>query len=383
MTVYDVIVLGAGGVGSAATYHLARRGARVLALDRFPAGHDRGSSHGETRIIRQAYFEHPDYVPLLLRAYELWAELEQQTDERLFHQVGLLQAGPADGVVVPGVLRSAKQHGLSVDEFDSTESMRRFPGFRIPPDLKVVFEPKAGYLRVEQCVRTHLAAAARLGAELQLDATIQTWTTDAEGYRVETSRGSYFAKQLVVTAGPWAVSLLNGIRVPMRVLRKHLHWFDVNDHHLHLDGGCPTFLFELPHGVFYGFPRIDDYGIKVAEHSGGTEVVNPLDDDRSPEPLDQQRVRDFLASWIPGAALQPKRHAVCFYTMTPDEHFLVDRHPEYPGVVFTAGLSGHGFKFTSVLGQIMADMTLDKRTALPIEFLNAGRPMPTSTSHAT
>lgn len=376
MTIHDVIVLGAGGVGSAATYHLAKRGASVLALDRFPAGHDRGSSHGETRIIRQAYFEHPDYVPLLLRSYELWAELEQAIGQQLFYQVGLLQAGPADGVVVPGVLQSARQHHLSVDEFDAAETMRHFPAFRIPSDAKVVFERKAGYLRVEQCVRAHLACAERHGAKLQLDESIQSWSPDPSGFRVETSRGSHLAKQLVITAGPWAPNLLQQVGVRFRVLRKHLHWFEASDPQLHRDAGCPTFLFELPEGVFYGFPIMDDWGLKVAEHSGGTETTDPLDDDRTPEPLDQQRVAKFMKSWIPSATAKSTRHAVCFYTMTPDEHFLVDRHPEHPQVVLTAGLSGHGFKFTSVLGQIMADLTLDGSTPLPIAFLNGKRPMP-------
>jgi sarcosine oxidase len=182
MPPYDAIVLGTGGVGSAAAFHLARRGARVLGLDRFPGGHDRGSSHGRTRIIRQAYFEHADYVPLLRWAYELWAELESLADEQLFHRVALLQIGPPEGYVVGGVFSAAKQHGLAVDELTAAQSRARFPGFRVPDCMAGVFEPAAGYLRVERCVLAHLAAAKQQGAELRTGVTVQAW--DVDGNRV-------------------------------------------------------------------------------------------------------------------------------------------------------------------------------------------------------
>lgn len=370
---YDAIVIGTGGVGSAAAMHLAQRGARVLGLDRFPGGHDRGSSHGQTRIIRQAYFEHSDYVPLLRRAYELWAELERDCDERLFRQVGLLQVGPADGVVVPGVLHAAREHQLDVDSLDATTTMRQFPAFAVDENLVGVFERKAGYLFVERCVLAHLRRAAQFGAELRTGEAVVTWRTVGDGVEVETTSGRYSAGRLIVTAGAWAGQLLAGLGVRLEVRRKHLYWFEPTDDRSHQDHGCPTFLFELPDGVYYGFPQIDGQGTKVAEHSGGSVVTNPLDDDRQIEPHDLARVRSFLSRCMPGVSAQTNQHAVCFYTMSPDENFIVDRHPEHPQVSFAAGLSGHGFKFTCVLGEALADLALHGATKLPIGFLNVGR----------
>ncbi|MGI8982615.1 MAG: N-methyl-L-tryptophan oxidase [Pirellulaceae bacterium] len=374
MNHYDAIVLGTGGVGSAAAFHLARRGARVLGLDRFPGGHDRGSSHGQTRIIRQAYFEHADYVPLLRRAYELWAELESLADEKLFHQVGLLQIGPPEGYVIGGVLGAANQHGLVVDELTAAQSQARFPGFRVPAGMVGVFEPAAGYLKVERCVLAHLAAARQHGAELRTGITVQSWSSDEGGAFVNTDQGIFTADKLVITAGAWAPQLLADLGIPMTVRRKHLHWFEC-DNPVYRGPNAPTFFYELPHGLFYGFPAVDDLGVKVAEHSGGETVTDPLTDQRRLEEQDLARVRDFVATILLGVneSARLTRHEVCFYTMSPDEQFIIDTHPQHKNVVFSAGLSGHGFKFTSVLGEIMADLAFTGTTNQPIGFLGSAR----------
>jgi sarcosine oxidase len=373
MTYYDVIVLGTGGVGSAAAYRLARRGAKVLGIDQFPGGHDRGSSHGETRVIRQAYFEHPDYVPLLLRAYELWRELEQESGTDLLHQVGLLQVGPPEGFVVRGVLEAAQLHGLKVEPLTADEVPRRFSGLRAAEGSMGVFEPAAGYLKVERCVLAHLAAARQCGAEFQFGVTAREWHADGSGVRLVTDQGEFSTSKLVITAGPWAPQLLADLGVPLVVRRKHLYWFPTSDRSYHEGGGCPTYLYELPHGVFYGFPQIDELGVKVAEHSGGAIVDNPTNDARPLDPADLARVESFLAQYLPGVGRPMQRRSVCFYTMSPDEHFLVDRHPHQENVFFVAGLSGHGFKFTSVLGEALADLALNGKTKLPIEFLGLHR----------
>ncbi len=370
---YDVIVLGTGGVGSAAAYQLARRGAKVLGIDQFPGGHDRGSSHGETRVIRQAYFEHSDYVPLLLRAYELWRELEQEAGIDLLHQVGLLQVGPPNGCVVHGVLEAARLHGLKVESLGRDEIPRRFPGFRAAEGTVGVFEPAAGYLRVERCVLAHLAAAKALGAEFRFGVVAQSWEQDGNGVRVITSDGTFTASKLIVTAGPWAPQLLADVGVKLVVRRKHLYWFPTNDRSYHELEGCPTYLYELPHGVYYGFPQIDELGVKVAEHSGGAVVDDPTNDPRPFDPADLARVEAFLTDFMPGVGRPMQRRSVCFYTMSPDEHFIVDRHPRQESVFFVAGLSGHGFKFTSVLGEALAEMALEGSTELPIGFLSLGR----------
>ncbi len=374
MKYYDVIVLGTGGVGSAAAYHLARRGAKVLGIDRFEGGHALGSSHGETRIIRQAYFEHPDYVPLLLRAYELWRELEGIAGEQLLHQVGLLQIGPPEGAVVRGVLASARQHGLHVEQLSTDDVHRRWPGFRVPAGYAGVFEAAAGYLRVERCVLAHLAAAKTHGAQLRLGEPVQQWQAESNSVKVTLQSGEHIsAGKLIITAGAWTPQILADLGVALEVRRKHVYWFPNADEHYHQDTGCPTFLYELSHGVFYGFPQIDELGVKVAEHSGGQVVRDPLGDERQLDADDLARVEEFLTAHLPGVGRPLGRRSVCFYTMSPDEHFVVDRHPDFENVHFAAGLSGHGFKFTSVLGEALADLALEGKTSLPMEFLRLSR----------
>jgi monomeric sarcosine oxidase len=360
-------------VGSAALLHLARRGARALGIERFAPPHDRGSSHGQTRIIRQAYFEHPDYVPLLRRAYALWRDLEGQTGKKLYFDTGLLEVGPPQGVVIPGVLESARRHGLTVETLSAKEAQRRFPGFRIPPGCEAVFERDAGYLLVEECVRTHLEEAVRLGAELRTGESVTRWSIENGAAVVETDRGRYSAAKLVISPGAWATDMQADLNVALRVVRKHLHWFANDDLRLRADRGAPAFFYETPQGYFYGFPHIDAGGVKAAEHSGGDAVPDPLAVDRTLDPAELVRVQRFLAENLPGVSRKPTAHAVCMYTLTPDEHFLVGLHPRYPQVALAAGLSGHGFKFTPVLGEILAELALDGKTRQPIEFLSPGR----------
>lgn len=370
---FDVIVLGTGGVGSAAAFHLARRGLKTLAVDRFPGGHDRGSSHGETRVIRQAYFEHADYVPLLLRAYERWSELEALTGQTLLHQVGLLQVGPPQGEVVGGVLASARQHRLEVEELTAEQTTKRFPAFRVPPGMIGVFEPRAGYLRVEKCVLAHLTAAVSAGAEVRAGVEVQHWQPTKQGVEVVTNRGTFAAEKLVIAAGPWATSLLGELNLPLRVLRKHVYWFENRGEEARAEQGCPTYLFELPTGVFYGFPQCDPLGVKMGEHTGGEVVHDVLGDPRELDAADLARVDGFRQACLPAVAGVVKRRSVCYYTMSPDGHFYVDQVLRQPNIAFAAGLSGHGFKFVGVLGEALADLVTDGKTPLPIEFLGMGR----------
>ena len=372
---YDVIVLGTGGVGAAAAMHLARRGAKVLGLDRFDPPHDHGSSHGRSRVIRMAYFEHPAYVPLLRRSYELWRELEHRTTMSLFHEVGLLEIGPPAGVVIPGVLRSAARHDLPVERIARDDFTERFPQFHLPAGSEAVLERNAGYLSVEQCVLAHLQEARRAGAELHADEPVVSW--QAAGDRsviVQTERAEYHAAKLVVAAGAWSGPLATELGVPLRVLRKHLHWFDCPTRRYHVERGTPTFFFELDDGSFYyGFPQLDGQGVKIAEHGDGQLIAGPSALDRSDDPAERARVRSFARRCLPELSGDCTQHAVCLYTMTPDEHFLVDIHPVHRQVAFAVGLSGHGFKFAAVLGELLADLTLDGRASLTIDFLGMQR----------
>ncbi len=374
MAAYDAIVLGTGGVGSAALFHLARRGARALGIDRFAPGHDRGSSHGQTRLIRQAYYEHTDYVPLVLRAFELWHELEQLAGETLYNQVGLLQIGPAGGEVLSGVRASAQRHRLKIEELSARESAARFGGFHVPAFCQAIFEERAGYLLVERCVMAHIESAMRLGARLQVGETIRSWKATPSGVVVETDRETYTAERLIVSAGAWAGQLLGELGIPLEVRRKPLYWFRTRDDVYRADRGCPAFLYDLPAGCFYGVPQIDPRGVKVAKHTGGAVVDDPLAVDREIDPVDHEAVVAFVAEYLNSATRDCTDHAVCMYTMTPDAHFVVDRHPAHPQVALAAGLSGHGFKFTCVLGELLCQLALDGKADLPIGFLAIDRP---------
>ncbi len=371
---YDCIVVGVGGVGSAALYHLVQRGARVLGLDRFAPGHDRGSSHGDTRLIRLAYFEHPNYVPMLRRAYELWAELAERCGQQLYHETGLLEISHPSGVAVPGVLASAKEHGLEVEELTASEAERRFRGFHVPQSMTAVFERCAGYLQVEACVLAYVNEALKLGAEVRSNEPVQAWRTKGTGIIVTTEQENYAADHLVITAGAWVADLLGSLGLRFEVRRKSLFWYQTADPIYSAQNGCPAFFYETPTGAFYGFPQIDHFGLKIAEHSGGQSVADPLTVNRELDPQDQERVESFLHEYLPRVTHSCQKHVVCMYTMTPDEHFVVDHHPEHRQVVFAAGLSGHGFKFAGVLGEALSELALDGCTNTPIDFLACNRP---------
>lgn len=367
---YEAIVVGCGGVGSAALYHLARRGVRVVGLDQHPPGHALGSSHGQTRIIRLAYFEHPDYVPLLRRAYALWEDLSEQAAQPLFVRTGLVQAGPADGDVITGVLRSAAEHGLAVERLEPTDAAARFPGHAFDDGELAVYERDAGYLLVEDCVRAHLRLAEAAGAEVRTGVTVEGLAPTADGgVAVRTADGTMTADRVVVTAGAWAARLLADVGMSLRVLRKHVYWYAA-DPGWDATAGAPAFLHERPGGVFYGIPSVDGRGVKVAEHSGGDLVADPDAVDRADDPVARERVAAFVRGRLRGVGPATTAHEVCLYTMSPDGHFVVDRHPGVPGVVFAAGLSGHGFKFTAVLGEVLADLATRAASPLPHQFLS-------------
>jgi sarcosine oxidase len=375
MQSFDVIVVGSGGVGSAAAYHLASRCRRVLGLDRFPIAHDRGSSHGQTRLIRQAYFEHPDYVPLLLRAYELWRQLEQVVGRRLLVESGLMMAGPPEGSVIAGALASADLHRLEVDRMTAREACGRWPVFALPEHWAVVHEPRGGYLFVEACVRAHAEAARQAGATLEHGIEVRGWRIEGSGVAVETNRGTFFADRLVLAPGPWAAGLLQLPAVPLTVLRKSLFWYAAaaESQAAFAAGALPCFAFDAPAGFFYGFPQIDGRGVKVAEHTGGRAVADPLAVDREMDADEKERVEQILDVHLPALGCRCTEHAVCLYTMSPDHHFLVGLHPASERVAIAAGFSGHGFKFASVMGEVLADLAITGETSLPIGFLSPQR----------
>lgn len=367
---FDTIVLGTGAVGAAVLDQLAQRGQRVLGLDQYPPGHDRGSSHGQTRAIRRAYFEHPDYVPLLTRAYELWDELEERSGETLFERCGLLQVGPRTGDVVRGVLQSAREHDLEVELIEQPRGHELCEGFEVPEGLVAVHERDAGYLHVEACVRAQIELACLSGAAHRVEA-VDSWFASRDGVEVMTRQSTYVAGSLVICAGAWSGPMLEtgALDLPLQVLRKSLFWFAGETSQWKQR---PVFLFELPFGVFYGFPALDEAGLKLAEHSGGLPVAGPHSSEHALEE-DEARVQRFRKLCLPGLESSVSTRASCMYTMTPDQHFIVDRHPLWPHVAYAAGLSGHGFKMAAALGEALADLIDRGSTQLPIGFLSRDR----------
>ena len=370
---YDAIVVGAGGMGSAALYHLARRGARVCALERFAIAHDRGSSHGDTRIIRKAYMEHPDYVPLLHRAYELWQELEQRPGE-LFARVGLLVAGDAESEAMRGQAACYREHDLPHETLDLAELAGRYPDFAAPAAWHAFYDPLGGYLRVEECVRRHVGRARDHDAVIYEDEAMQSWRGEGDGVVVETVGRRLYADRLVLTAGAWAVPELQKLGVAAHVVRKVQLWYGGLGWERYAEGTFPCFFVADGEDYFYGFPAREPWGLKLAEHNISRDIVtDPLQLERGLAPDDEPRLLDFLARFFP--ALQPefRRHAACMYSLTPDKHFVLDIHPECPAVMLGAGFSGHGFKFAPVIGEILAELALEGTTQYPIDFLRLSR----------
>jgi sarcosine oxidase len=370
---YDVIVIGLGGMGSAAAWQLARRGARALGLEQFALGHDRGSSHGHTRIIRQAYYEHPAYVPLVRRAYEGWHELEQRQGAVLLVGCPCLTIGTPDGELVAGVRRSAAEHGLPIDDLSPRDLAQRYPAFHFGDDAVGVVEHTAGFLLVDRCVHALQDEARKCGADLHDGESVLGWQPTGEGVAVRTERGEYRAAKLVLTAGPWARQLLGRHGAALTVMRQVVFWLGTRDDGLFRRDRFPLFIAGTAGGTFYGLPALDERGVKVARHYGADELPGPEGVLREVTAEDEAPVRDFTRAHLP-AADGPRRDAsVCLYTLTPDRHFVLDVHPEVPGVVLAAGFSGHGFKFAPVVGEVLADLAEQGRTTWPIELFRLGR----------
>ncbi|HEX9269338.1 MAG TPA: N-methyl-L-tryptophan oxidase [Candidatus Limnocylindria bacterium] len=368
MSALDAIVIGLGADGSAAAAHLAARGAAVLGLEAFERGHALGSSGGLTRVIRLAYYEHPDYVPLVRRAWILWRELERESGTELLRKVGGVYVGPRDGELVAGALRSAREHALPHELLDPAALRDRLQGFRLDPDWWAVAEETAGFLFPERCIAAHLALAERHGAELRFGERVASWERDGDGVRVRTDHGTYAATRLIVSAGAWNAHLLPRVAPLLSVRRVPLFWFDPVGERDELSR-LPVWIVDGGAAHWYGFPYLADQGLKVATHGGGTPA-DPDTLDRSVHESDEAPVRAFVRERLPAGDGPVRSAKICMYTMTPDHHFIVDLDGP---VAFASACSGHGFKFASVMGEILADLALDGRTRHAIGFLSAAR----------
>ena len=371
---FDVVVAGVGGMGSAAADHLARRGRRVLGLERFDVPNEMGSSHGYTRIIRLAYYEHSSYVPLLRRAYELWRELEASSGERLLHVTGSIDAGPEGSFVFAGSLQSCLDHHLEHEVVDARELRRRYPAYRLPPETLALIQPQGGFLLPERCIVAHVERAQARGAEVRARERVLDWQpTAAGGVRVRSDRSVYEAEQLVLTTGAWAGSLA-GLGADLVVAeRQVLAWLQPRRPELFAPQRFPVFNLVVEEGRYYGFPIFAVPGFKFGRYHHLEERVDPDEVDREPRPADEEVLRRFADRYFPDGAGPAMTLKVCLFENSRDEHFLLDLHPEHEQVVVAAGFSGHGFKFCSVIGEVIADLAVRGSTAHDIGFLSLER----------
>ncbi|MES2523078.1 MAG: N-methyl-L-tryptophan oxidase [Gemmatimonadota bacterium] len=363
---YDTIIIGLGAMGSATAFHHAKRGARVLGLDRFHPPHAHGSSHGRSRIIRQAYFEHPLYVPLVQRAYTLWAELEVAAGRALFARTGGLMLGRDDSAVVQGALQSARDHALAHELLDHAALARRFPMFRTGRDTVALWEPNAGALDPEACVASHLALASAAGATLRYGEAARTWSRTRDGVAVQTSTGRYTARRLIVTAGAWTSAFLGDHAPRLQVERAVQLWFEpLRNAEMFQPERMPLFIWEHAPGVaWYGIPSVS-HGMKLALHHTG-QYASADEVSRTVLDSDIAPVRRLVQQGLPDADGALRESAVCLYTNTADEHFLIDTLADAPEVLVVSACSGHGFKFSSAIGELLADMALDGASTFDI-----------------
>ncbi len=359
---YDVIVLGVGGMGSAACWHLARRGCRVLGLERFDIPHAQGSSHGVNRIIRLGYFEDPSYVPLLRRAYENWRELETRFGEKLLHITGSVDAGPAGSLIVDGSLRACREYDLSHDVIDGRELKRRAPGYELPDDHVAVLQGDGGFVLSERAIVAHVTLAQAAGAVIRAREPALGWDITASGVKVRTERGTYEAGRLIVAAGSWMADVVPGLRNVAVPERQVLGWFQPLDPAIFAPERFPVFNMEVEEGKFYGFPPWHVPGFKIGRwhHLNETGDADALSRDVSLR--DELVLRDTVARYFPQANGPTMALRACLFTNTPDEHFIIDTLPGQPQVIVASPCSGHGYKFCSVIGEVLADVATTGQT---------------------
>lgn len=375
---YDAIVIGLGGMGSAALYHLAKRGLKALGIDRYEPPHATGSSHGLTRIIRLAYYEDLSYVPLLRRAYELWAGLEAEYGERVFFQTGSIDMGPADSAVFSGSLQSCIENDFAHDVLDSKALSRRFPGYKMPAETMAVYQPQGGLLAPERCISACLELAKAQGAEIHFGERALGWDILAdERVQAWTDAGRYVAEKLVICGGAWASKLapqLGGIAVPERqaliwLEPKRADWFQLDS--------FPVWNAQVEEGRYYGLPEFnptgDTPGMKLGRYHHLDESCDPDTVNRELNPADEAILRGFAERYMPDGAGKTLDMVVCLFTNTPDEHFLLDTLPDAPQVSVAAGFSGHGFKMASVIGEVMADLAQAGETSHDIALHRLSR----------
>jgi sarcosine oxidase len=370
---FDTIVIGVGGMGSAVCYQLAKQGQRVLGLEQFDIPHTQGSSHGYTRIIRLAYYEDPSYVPLLKRAYELWTEIEQECGEQLFYKTGSVDVGTAVSQVFNGSRSSCLEHNIPHEVLTGPEINQRFPGYNVPDDFMALYQPDGGFLLPEKATVAFVNAAHQHGAVIHAREQVQSWQVTDAGVQVTTNRATYAANSLVLTAGAWNRALmpaLTNLAIPERQV---LAWLQPQRPEHFTPQTFPVFNMQVGEERYYGFPVFDVPGFKFGKYRHLYESGTPESFDWEPNETDEAILRDYAEKYFPNGSGPTMSLKTCMFTNTPDDHFIIDLHPNYPQVSIAAGFSGHGYKFASVVGEIMADLATQQQTEHNIDLFRLTR----------
>lgn len=379
-TLFDVIVLGVGSMGSSTCYQLAKQGYKVLGLEQFDIPHELGSHGGQSRIIRKAYAEHPDYVPLLQRAYENWKALENETGTQVYFKTGLLYCGETNDPFIKGVKLSSEKYNIPVEELSQADAQKRYPQFKLPDGYKQLLEPDAGFVTPERSILLFTEQAIKRGAIIRTREKVLQWKRDNGSISVTTDQGSYQAKKLVITAGAWGGKMIPALANKLTVTRQAIAWMKPKKWDDFTLGNFPCWIIEHGGHDYYGFPILPvgqlggPAGLKLAMHAPGGDITDPDHVNRNKKNEDEQVLIKALRLLIPDAYEETLTMKTCLYTNSPDHNFILDHLPGYDNdVVIAAGFSGHGFKFVSVVGEIMADLAMKGQTELPIGFLNMGR----------
>lgn len=375
---FDTIIIGGGTMGLSAAYHLAQRGVKVLVLEQFDLIHERGAHAGQSRIIRKAYFEHPDYVPLLLRAYENWATLEEHIQDTVYHQTGIIYFGEKGDTLLENTKKSAKLYDIPLDILDMAYAKKQYPMFSsISDDWECLFEHEAGFLLVEKCLQGFAKQAIQDGATIKSQEAVTAWESSGDSVTVRTKKGTYIADKLIVTAGAWTNQIMESLSISLTITRQILGWVSPNaPWETYSLGNFPCwFVSDAEQGLYYGMPITPNavpMGLKLGAHHHG-KIVNPNHVDRNISAADEADFKDALMKYIPEANGDILAAKTCLYANSPDEHFIIDILPEQNNVIFACGFSGHGFKFAAVIGEVLADLAVLGKTNLPIDFLSLKR----------
>jgi len=373
MTTFDVAVIGLGAMGSAALFNLARQGRRVIGIEQFEPGHDKGSSHGESRIIRLSYFEHPSYVPLARRALEKWRELEALSGQTILTVTGVLEAGYPGCRAVEGSLEASRLHELDHEILSASEINRRFPAFKVPSHWTGLYQPDGGFLRPELAIRQFVSLAESHGAEVRTRTRVLAIEPFSAGVRVRTDAGEIEAGSVIIAAGAWIGDFAPELKPHLKVTRQVLGWFEPLQPASYSPDRCPVFFFESEDDACYGFPDFAGTGVKAASHREGAHLSSADDLAQDGGAADEAQIRRMLALAMPDANGPLKAMRTCMYTRTPDEDFVIDRSSVDPRIVIASPCSGHGFKFASVIGEVLADLALGKTPMNDISRFKLGR----------